>query len=393
MILGLLSGIWAVAFPFQMTIVTNESKNKAVSLVVFIRIKILNRVNYLIYLNFHVIYSTMIRSILAILLCTTLSYSYCQFGRAWTCINQLNYALSHDDHAGNTNDANMDGTSLLVRTTTENEQAVNDPGWTVSHGAVVRGDSSRKTVALAFTGDEFGDGLPSIIAALNKHQVTGSFFFTGRFYRNPKFQPAIKRLYQQHNYLGPHSNAHLLYADWTRRDSTLVSADSFRTDLAKNLASIHALGIDTTGPHYFIPPYEWWNDTVAAWSSSIGWQLVNFTPGIRTNADYTYPEMGKSYVGSEAILQSVKQFEASRDGGLNGAIILIHAGTDPRRKDKLYNRLDELLGWLENNGYKCVTIPQLLAEEVNTYTNKTIDNFEYALKRHNLMPRLKVIIN
>jgi len=249
----------------------------------------------------------------------------------------------------------MDGTASLVYLLAA-QQAQADR-LSVSHGAIVRGDSSSKTVALVFTGDEFGDGLPAIAAALNKHKVKGSFFFTGRFYRNPVFQPVIKQIYRQGNYLGPHSDQHLLYADWTRRDSTLVGIDSFRADLRKNLAAMKASGIDTAGPHYFIPPYEWWNDTIASWSRSIGWQLINFTPGIRTNADYTYPEMGRSYLSSEAIVNSLK-----KSGGLSGAIILIHAGTDPRRKDKLYDRLDELIGWIKEKGYRCVTVPNLLAE-------------------------------
>ena len=275
---------------------------------------------------------------------------------------QSSLAVYHDDYGDySTNEPTMDGTaSLVYLLAAQQDQAANSRHWTSSHGAVVRGDSSRKTVAIVFTGDEFGDGLPAIARALGKHHVTGSFFLTGRFYRNPAFRPAIKQLYQQHNYFGPHSNAHLLYADWTRRDSTLVTADSFRTDLQNNLAAIHALGIDASGPQYFIPPYEWWNDTVAAWSGSIGWQLINFTPGIRTNADYTYPEMGRSYLGSDAILQSLKRYESARPAGLNGAIILIHAGTDPRRIDKLYDRLDQLLGWLDVNGYRCVPIPKLL---------------------------------
>ena len=238
-----------------------------------------------------------------------------------------------------------------------------NPGWTLSHGAIVRGDSTRRSIALVFSGDEFGDGLKTIASALSKHHITGSFFFTGRFYRNPAFQPTIKQLYRSHNYLGPHSNAHLLYADWTRRTSTLVTEDSFRTDLKHNLAAIQTLGIDTAGPHYFIPPYEWWNDTVASWSRAIGWQLINFTPGIRTNADYTYPEMGKGYLASDAILQSLKQYQSTRPAGLNGTIILIHAGTDPRRTDKLYNRLDELITRLQSNGYQCVAIPDLLTDQ------------------------------
>ncbi|HEY6899982.1 MAG TPA: glycoside hydrolase family 9 protein [Puia sp.] len=270
---------------------------------------------------------------------------------------QSSLAVYHDDYGDySTNEPTMDGTaSLIYLLAAQQDQATNGKK-TISHGAIIRGDSTRKTVALVFTGDEFGDGLPAITRALTKHQVNGSFFFTGRFYRNPAFQTALKQLNRQHNYLGPHSNAHLLYADWSRRDSTLVTSDSFHTDLENNLAAIHALGIDTSGPHYFIPPYEWWNDTVAAWSREAGWQLINFTPGIRTNADYTYPEMGNSYLSSDAIIQSLKQQP------LNGAILLIHAGVDPRRKDKLYNRLDELLDWLKFSNYRCVTVSKLLSE-------------------------------
>jgi len=273
---------------------------------------------------------------------------------------QSDLAVYHDDYGDySTNEPTMDGTaSLVYLLAAQQDQASH---FIFSHGAIVRGDSTRKTVALVFTGDEFGDGLPAITKALNKHKVPGSFFFTGRFYKNPAFQPAIKALRRQHHYLGPHSNQHLLYADWTRRDSTLVTADSFRTDLQHNLAAIQALGIDTTGPHYFIPPYEWWNDTVTAWAHAAGWQLINFTPGIRTNADYTYPEMGNSYLPSDKILQSLKQYRSTRPAGLNGAIILIHAGTDPRRKDKLYDHLDQLLTWLQSNGYQCISIPRLLA--------------------------------
>ncbi|HEY4335143.1 MAG TPA: polysaccharide deacetylase family protein [Puia sp.] len=317
---------------------------------------------------------------------------------------QSSLAVYHDDYGDySTNEPTMDGTASLIYLLAAQQAQATAP-LTVSHGAIVKGDSSRKAVALVFTGDEFGDGLPAIAKALAKHHVTGSFFFTGRFYRNPAFQPAIKQLYREHHYLGPHSDQHLLYNDWTRRDSTLVTVDSFRRDLQHNLAAIHALGIDTNGLRYFIPPYEWWNDTVAAWAHSAGWQLINFTPGIRTNADYTWPEMGASYLGSDAILQSLKNVQSSsvpgpqkaqsaspsspkmaqstspsgskkvqstprsspqkalspHPSGLNGAIILIHAGTDPRRKDKLYNRLDELIDWLQSNGYQCLSIPKLL---------------------------------
>jgi peptidoglycan/xylan/chitin deacetylase (PgdA/CDA1 family) len=151
------------------------------------------------------------------------------------------------------------------------------------------------------------------------------------------------------------SHGAIVRGDWKRRDSLLVTAEQFKTDLQKNLQAIEALGIDTGGAHYFIPPYEWWNDSISAWATQIGWRLTNFTPGIRTNADYTWPEMGASYRSTDQIIASLKD-----NGALAGAIILIHAGVDRRRKDKLYNRLDELLTWLHAKGYRCVRIDELL---------------------------------
>jgi len=36
--------------------------------------------------------------------------------------------------------------------------------------------------------------------------------------------------------LGPHSDQHLLYCDWDKRDSLLVTREDFRIDLQLNMA-------------------------------------------------------------------------------------------------------------------------------------------------------------
>ena len=59
-------------------------------------------------------------------------------------------------------------------------------------------------------------------------------------------------------------------------------------------------------------------------------------------------------------MASIKKFNKTRAGGLNGVILLIHAGTDPRRKDKLYNRLDELIMYFKKEGYQFMRIDGLL---------------------------------
>src|SRR5690349_17392648 len=77
--------------------------------------------------------------------------------------------------------------------------------FTTLQGALVRGDSAKKELALVFTADEWGEGLPRIRKTLKKEGVKGSFFFTGRFYRNKVFQKEIGKLAKEGHYLGPHS--------------------------------------------------------------------------------------------------------------------------------------------------------------------------------------------
>lgn len=228
------------------------------------------------------------------------------------------------------------------------------------HGAAVRGDSTKKEVALVFTADEFGEGLSVICKTLHANKIKGSLFFTGRFFRNASFRPYINQLQRRGHYIGPHSDEHLLYNDWVKRDSLLVSRDSFLVDLANNIAAMKALSLPAYPDHFFIPPYEWWNDSITVWSKAAGFRLFSFTPGMRTAADYTYPEMGVSYKSSQWILDWLKDLLTKSPQKLYGAIILVHAGTDPRRPDKLYDRLQEMITMFRLNGFAFRRVDELL---------------------------------
>ena len=81
--------------------------------------------------------------------------------------------------------------------------------------------------------------------------------------------------------------------------------------------------------HGLILKARWYMLFPVKWS----FELINFTYGTRTNADYTTPSM-KAYLTSEEIYQSVIEYEAENRIGLNGFIMLIHIGTDPEREDK-----------------------------------------------------------
>jgi len=272
---------------------------------------------------------------------------------------QSDLAVYHDDYGDySTNEPTMDGTASLIYLLAAKEtQAKPLPDHkTYSLGANIRGDSTQKKIYLVFTGDEYADGGEKISKVLAQEKVKASFFLTGNFYRNANFQSLIKKLKNEGHYLGPHSDRHLLYCDWDKRDSLLVTKTDFETDLNNNYQAMAGFGISKEAAGYFLPPYEWYNQTIANWTKAQGLQLINFTPGTRANADYTYPEMGKSYRSSDEIYRSITTFNETKPNGLNGFILLLHIGTDARRTDKFYNRLEELITYLKKADYKLARI-------------------------------------
>ncbi|MBN1181302.1 MAG: hypothetical protein JXB49_03375, partial [Bacteroidales bacterium] len=107
-------------------------------------------------------------------------------------------------------------------------------------------------------------------------------------------------------------------------------------------------------------PYEWYNDSISSWTKSMGLQLINFTSGTLSNADYTTPDM-PNYRSSGIIYESIINYEKEHAGGLNGFILLIHIGTAPQREDKFYDYLHDLISELKSEGYKFKRIDELLS--------------------------------
>ena len=228
-----------------------------------------------------------------------------------------------------------------------------------NRGAITRGDSLAKNIYLVFTGDEYVDGGRHILSVLNKNNIKASFFLTGRFYARPGFKKIIKQLKKSGHYLGAHGDAHLLYCSWTNRDSLLVTKQQFSDDLLANYEKMQQFGIFKKDAEVFLPPFEWYNDSIASWTSELGLQLINYTPGTLSHADYTVPGE-KNYRTSQTIYESIMEYEKNKQNGLNGFILLMHIGTDSRRTDKFYYRLQELLLYLRKNNYQFKKADHLL---------------------------------
>ncbi|HEV2695775.1 MAG TPA: glycoside hydrolase family 9 protein [Verrucomicrobiae bacterium] len=233
-------------------------------------------------------------------------------------------------------------------------------GWQLSEDGIVRGDTDRKRIAFAFTGHSYADGGETILNELARHGGHGSFFVTGDFLTNAAFAPLIARIVKEGHYLGPHSDKHVLYCPWDGPKTNLVSRTEFRTDLRANLLKLQHAGVDLSTVKYFLPPFEYYNRDIVAWSHELGLTLVNYTDGTRANADYM-GDADPHFISSQKIFDSIVKREIADPHGLNGYILLLHLGSGPARTDKFVAHFGELLDVLAAKGYEFVRVDELLA--------------------------------
>ncbi len=276
---------------------------------------------------------------------------------------QPDLMVFHDNmHDYSTNEPTMDGTaSLTFPLSTYQAEGAKQTGAApdrniYSDGGIVMTDPSKKQISLVFTAHDRDDGAEYITATLKKLGVKASFFFTGDYLRS--HSDVVKRLHADGHYISVHSDAHLLYMPWENSDSLLVSKQQFTDDIMQAYKALAATGIAKTDAPYFIPPYEYYNSTIASWAKQMGLQVINFSPGTGTSDDYTTPDMPK-YRSSNQLWNRLMACE--KRNGLNGQIILVHFGTDPARTDKFYKKLPNIIKALRKAGYTFTRVDQAIA--------------------------------
>lgn len=265
-------------------------------------------------------------------------------------------------HDYSTNEPTMDGTACLtyylsaMQTEGMKQTDTGQDKNIYVDGGITRTDPSKKQLTLVFTAADKADGANAIIKTLKKHGIQGGFFFTGEFFE--LYPEVVKRLLDEKHYVGSHSYGHLLYMPWGNRDSLLVTRQEFEADMVKSYEALRKAGIEYKDAPVFIPPYEYYNKEISAWTKGMGLQVINYTPGTMTNADYTTPDM-KNYRSSKFIYDKIMEVEKRE--GLNGHLMLIHFGTDDRRTDKFYNGyLDKMIKTLKRKGYDFVPLREAL---------------------------------
>ena len=80
----------------------------------------------------------------------------------------------------------------------------------------------------------------------------------------------------------------------------------------------------------YLPPYEWYNDSIASWTKQAGLKLVNNSPGTVTSQDWTFPDKGKTYFSSDSLMKNLLAYE--KKNGMNGYILAYSSRYGPAEK-------------------------------------------------------------
>ena len=241
-------------------------------------------------------------------------------------------------------------TGVILTFTCSSGRSADDVVWTFdSYGcAVGKTVPGRKTVQFIFTADSAFEGGQYALDLLKNRNLKASFFFTGNFMRDSANHPVIKRTIADGHYVGPHGDRHILLADWNKERTTLASPDSALADMEAAYRYLAEFGISRNNALYLVPSYEWYNAQHINVFKSAGLFPVNISPEIETYRDYTTPDL-PYYTPSDEIWNQFLERESTR--GVDGAIILIHLGTDSTRTDKFYRYLPAMLDTLTARGY------------------------------------------
>lgn len=216
-------------------------------------------------------------------------------------------------------------TSTLPQTS-ENEIATSSPPFVVK-GEISGGNPAKKQIIFTFDGGASNVSVQKILETAKKHSVKLTFFVTAKFVeQNPE---PIKKIAQEGHEIFNHTYSH--------PHLTQLTDGQIREELKKCDDVVYNLTGKNTKP-YFRPPYGDRDQRVLKIAQEEGYQSVYWsTDALDWMAGRTAEQV------KERIYSNLKP----------GAIILMHVGDDITG-----NVLDEVFTYIENQGYKIVSLTE-----------------------------------
>ncbi|HLG20206.1 MAG TPA: polysaccharide deacetylase family protein, partial [Bdellovibrionota bacterium] len=196
-----------------------------------------------------------------------------------------------------------------------------------SRAAVTRGDLGRREVAFTFDAGSNARVAGEILDDLKARNIHSTMFLTGQFIAD--YPDIVKRIAAEGHEAANHLLVHDHLINAKQRTSALTK-EAFAAQLEEVERRYQAVA-GTPMAHLWRAPYGEINDEIVAWARSIGYTHVGWTRSGKKSLDtldWVADPKSSLYRSSEAIYRQILDFEQSGEGGLNGAVILMHLGSE-----------------------------------------------------------------
>ncbi len=230
-----------------------------------------------------------------------------------------------------------------------------------------RGPLDRKEVAFTFDGGSSDNAAEDILGSLDAKGIKATFFLTGEFIR--KYPGLVRRIVAEGHDVGNHtwSHPHLTSFANDGMQVTLpnVSAETLHMELSKTAALFRKVTGKDMLP-LWRAPYGEVNSEILRWAAEAGHRHVGWTTGRgrednMDTLDWVADKQSKAYRSANQIAEKILASAKRAPQGINGAVILMHLGTE-RKDDYPHKKLPQLLDGLKQDGYHMVKVSDMLSE-------------------------------
>jgi len=240
-----------------------------------------------------------------------------------------------------------------------------DPAVSYLARNVVRGTRSRAELALTFDGGAENNAAPAILDALTAKGVKATFFLTGAFIS--RFPGTVRRIANEGHEVGNHSwtHPHLTSYAQNRKQETLPEMTAERlTEELKKTAELFQKVTGKPMAKFWRAPFGEYNTEILRWAAESGYRHIAWTRGRGwahngDTMDWVTDTSSTIYHTADEIVEKVIQFGDDSETGANGAVLLMHLGTN-RHTDQVHLRLEEMIDGLTGRGMSPVTVSELL---------------------------------
>ncbi|MBN2429987.1 MAG: polysaccharide deacetylase family protein [Acidobacteria bacterium] len=234
---------------------------------------------------------------------------------------------------------------------------------------IMRGALDLPYVCLTFDGSALDNGTGPILRILHEKDVAATFFLSGEFLEN--FPEKVQAIAGDGHEVGSHLYRHVHLTTWeeNRRHDLRPEINRARVhELLQRNEILFTAIVGEPMSKIWRAPYGETNRLIDAWAGAAGYLHVGWTRdyarGKSMDAlDWISRPEADGYLTAAQIRDRLLAFDGEVPGGANGAIILLHLGTQ-RREEQPWLVLEEIIDGFRSKGYSFVTVSQLIRETV-----------------------------